>query len=141
MLANRRCSFVLYFQTASIIELRKTVAKTLAQIRKQIAQLEEQAKSIRQREISGVVARIREAIAHYGLTADDLGFGGAAAAGRKTRKPRKTKGVRRAKAGRKTVGVVKYRDDAGNTWTGHGRRPKWFTDALAAGKTAEQMAA
>lgn len=116
--------------------------KTLAQIRKQIAQLEEQAKSIRQREISGVVARIREAISHYGLTAEDLGFGsGAGGGGRKTRKPRKAKGAGKAKAPRKTVGAVKYRDEAGNTWTGRGRRPKWFTDALAAGKTAEQMAA
>jgi DNA-binding protein H-NS len=132
-----------FFGVASIIELRKTVPKTLAQIRKQIAQLEEQAKAIRQREISGVVARIREAIAHYGLTADDLGLGGGSAGstGRKTRKPRKAKGAGKAKAARKTVGAVKYRDEAGNTWTGRGRRPKWFTDALAAGKTAEQMAA
>lgn len=114
--------------------------KTLAQIQKQIAQLQEQAKSIRQREISGVVARIREAISHYGLTADDLGFGKAAGGTRKTRKPRKAS-AKKSRGAAKAAGVVKFRDEAGNTWTGRGRRPKWFTDAIAAGKTPEQLAA
>ncbi len=114
--------------------------KTLAQIQKQIAQLQEQAKSIRQKEISGVVARIREAIAHYGLTAEDLGLGGAVG-GRKSRKPRKATATKARRGAAKVSGVVKYRDEAGNTWTGRGRRPKWFTDAIAAGKTPEQLAA
>jgi len=41
----------------------------------------------------------------------------------------------------KTASKVKYRDEAGNTWSGHGRRPKWFTDAVAGGKTPEQLLA
>lgn len=114
--------------------------KTLVQIQKQIAQLQEQAKAIRQKEISGVVARIREAISHYGLTAEDLGLAGASG-GRKARKPRKAAAKKGRRGGAKAASVVKYRDEAGNTWTGRGRRPKWFTDALAAGKTPEQLAA
>jgi DNA-binding protein H-NS len=38
-------------------------------------------------------------------------------------------------------GAVKYRDDAGNTWTGVGCKPRWFEEALAAGKKPEDMAA
>ncbi len=39
-------------------------------------------------------------------------------------------------------GAAKYRHP-GNpalTWSGRGRKPQWFVDALAAGKTAEDMA-
>ncbi|MGR3714949.1 MAG: H-NS histone family protein [Shimia sp.] len=38
-------------------------------------------------------------------------------------------------------GVPKYADpsDKTRTWTGKGRKPKWFDEALAAGVTPEQM--
>nr|MBA3478279.1 H-NS histone family protein [Lautropia sp.] len=36
---------------------------------------------------------------------------------------------------------VKYRDEAGNTWSGLGKRPNWFKSALASGKSAEDLAA
>ncbi|MGE0348080.1 H-NS family nucleoid-associated regulatory protein [Hydrogenophaga sp.] len=32
------------------------------------------------------------------------------------------------------AGVAKYADQAGNTWHGKGRRPKWLNDAITAGK-------
>jgi len=49
---------------------------------------------------------------------------------------------RKATAGKKRrKSAVKYRDDAGNTWTGRGRKPRWFQDAVAAGKKPEDMAA
>jgi len=34
---------------------------------------------------------------------------------------------------------VRYRDSAGNTWTGRGKRPGWLTQALAAGKSVEDF--
>ena len=34
---------------------------------------------------------------------------------------------------------VKYRDEAGNTWTGVGQRPRWLRDRLMAGATLEQF--
>jgi DNA-binding protein H-NS len=47
----------------------------------------------------------------------------------------------RKKTKSKRGGTVKYKDEAGNTWTGIGRKPEWFRAALAAGKAAEDMTA
>lgn len=99
--------------------------QSLTQIKKQIARLERQAEALRQKEIADVVARIRSAIEHYGLSAADLGLAPA-------RAPRKT---------RRTTPAVKFRDAEGHTWSGHGRRPRWFVDALAAGKSADDLLA
>jgi DNA-binding protein H-NS len=101
--------------------------KTLAQIRKQIDTLTRQAELIQKRELAGVIARIREAIEHYGLTAADLGFG--------QRSAKKLRVV-----ARKSVSKARYRHEDGRTWTGHGRKPKWFIDALAAGREPEDLA-
>lgn len=37
--------------------------------------------------------------------------------------------------------LPRYRnpDDASQTWSGRGRQPKWVTEALAGGKTLEQL--
>lgn len=116
--------------------------KSLAQIQKQIAKLEQEADSIRKREVGSVIARMKEAIAFYGISAAELGL--ASGDGRRSRKPAgsapaKKRGRPAAKKAR--AGKIKFRDEQGNTWTGHGRRPKWYTDAIAAGKTPEQLAA
>jgi DNA-binding protein H-NS len=74
------------------------------------------------------------------LTLQDLGLGSAGPA-RKTRGPGKKKkvGAKRASA-RKSLSPPKFRDAAGHTWSGHGRRPNWYLAALAQGKTAADMA-
>ena len=119
------------------------MVKSLAQIQNQIAKLEKQAQALKAKEAKGVIARIKEAIAHYGLTAEDLGL--ASARGRKPGRPAgmpTAKAVgkgRKAGGAKKTVGVIKYRDDAGNEWTGRGKRPNWYKAALAAGRSAESM--
>jgi len=79
------------------------------------------------KEIEAVVARIQEAIKHYGLTAQDLGLG------KKGRPGRKASPLK----GRKLA--VKYADGRGNEWSGVGRRPKWFVDALKSGKAEADM--
>ncbi len=109
------------------------MAKTLAQVQKQIAQLQKEANSIKARELDGVIGRIKEAVAHYDLSAADI-FGGTAG----TRGPRKTRGAKKA-SGKKAPLPPKYGDGAGNTWSGHGKRPNWFKAGLASGKTAEDM--
>jgi DNA-binding protein H-NS len=122
------------------------MAKTLAQIEEQIAKLQEQKEAIKAKEVSGVVARIKEAIAHYGLAVEDL-FG-SQAGGRKGARTATAKSTRKAaskKAAGKRAGKgvrvpVKYRDDAGNTWTGRGNKPRWLVAALASGKNAEDFA-
>lgn len=42
----------------------------------------------------------------------------------------------------KAKGIPKYADpsDPSRTWTGRGRRPDWFTAAVAAGKSPEDLA-
>ena len=114
------------------------MAKTLAQINRQIDRLQRQAEALKKQEVSGVISRIKSAIEHYGLTARDLGLSTnrAAASGRgAARKPT----TRKAVAAKKPV-AVKYRDEDGHTWTGRGKRPNWFKAALEAGKTPEDLA-
>jgi len=92
--------------------------KSLATIEAQISKLKAEADHIRKTEVGGVIARIREAIAHYGLTAADLGLRSASAGSAAARGSRV-----KPKAG----GVPKYRDPAtGKTWTGRGKPPTWI---------------
>ncbi|MDT7838125.1 H-NS histone family protein [Aquabacterium sp. OR-4] len=111
------------------------MARSLAQIQSQIDKLQREAEALRAKEISGVVVRIKEAISHYGLTPQEL-FGDAP-----SKKPRGKAAAASPKkpAAKKPAAAPKYRDEAGNTWTGHGKRPNWFKAALEAGKTAADL--
>lgn len=100
---------------------------TLQQIQDQIAVLQRKADALKDSEKAGVIDKIKVAIEHYGITPAEL-FEGRA-------KPAKAP----AKTTRKGSGVVKYRDGAGHTWTGFGPKPRWFTEALAGGKTVEDL--
>jgi DNA-binding protein H-NS len=167
------------------------MATRYSQIQKKIDALKAKADSLRLKEAGGVIARIKEAIAHYGLTVTDLFGGKTASRGRGAKReangraqvaaryadgqgnvwggrgprPRWLRealsngkrleefdtwsaaaapsgATRKASTGMKRrKGVVRYRDDLGNTWTGVGRKPRWFQEALAAGKKPEDMAA
>lgn len=61
------------------------------------------------------------------------------AAGRRGRQPASKKG--RASNGQSAAGKppVKYRDEAGNTWSGRGLQPRWLKQALADGGTLESF--
>lgn len=53
-------------------------------------------------------------------------------------------GTRRGRAPSKAKGVAvkpKYRnpDDESQTWAGRGKRPRWFVEALAAGRTEQDL--
>ena len=115
------------------------MAKTIAQLNAQIAKLQKEADALKKKEAAGVVARMKLAIEHYGLTAADLGFFGGAA---KSVKPIGTvlEEKVRKKAAKKSSGVIRFRDEAGHTWTGHGKRPNWYLAAIEAGKTPESLA-
>ena len=99
--------------------------KTYAAIKAEIAKLEKAADAARKTEVAGVVGRIKEAIAAYSLTAQDLGLG----LGLKSAKV--ANGVSRSRSvSRPAAGVPKYRDPStGQTWTGRGRPPQWIVDA------------
>lgn len=111
------------------------MAKTSAQIQKQIEKLQQQAAALRAKEIAGVVERIRVAIEHYGLQPSDLFGPSAKPAAGKRRRVAKAQAAASPKAPR----PIKFRDDAGHSWTGVGKRPRWYLDALAAGKTVEDL--
>ncbi len=108
---------------------------TLADINSQIlkneealAQLRKQAEEIRNHERAGVIEELRKKIAEYGLTAADLKLGTArAVSGKRSAVPA-------------TKAEAKYRNEAGETWSGgRGRKPRWITEALAAGKSLEEF--
>jgi DNA-binding protein H-NS len=113
----------------------------MAQINAEIEKLKKQAEELKSREVREVVARIKQAIKHYGLTPRDL-FGKAGAAGAPNGRFKVTSPAnaapRRTKS--KAAGVIRFRDDAGNGWVGCGNRLNWFKAALAAGKTPEDLA-
>jgi DNA-binding protein H-NS len=115
------------------------MAKTIAQINIQIEKLHKQAAVLKAKEVPGVIARIKEAIEYYELTAADLSFTGPAT---KAVKPVGTVVAKktRKKAVDRTTGVIRFRDEAGHTWTGKGKRPNWYLAAIAAGKTPESLA-
>lgn len=114
----------------------KPMTKTYAQIVKQIEVLKQDAEKARRKEVDGVVGRIRDAIDAYGLTAEDLGFTRKAKGTAQAAKPAQKRGRKAAKP----VAVVKFRNDAGGTWGGRGKRPQWLRDALAGGKTLADFA-
>lgn len=117
------------------------MTKSLSRLKKEIEALKKLADVARRREAAGVISRIKDAIATYGLSASDLGLVGAG----KTSAAARRSGVAARRTRRSTkradTGVIRYRDVTGNSWTGHGRRPQWFLDALASGKKPEDLQA
>lgn len=95
---------------------------TLAELIKQREELEHQIAAMQVEARSAAIAKVRELMAEQGLTvADIIGTNAKSPAG-----PKKRQAV-----------AVKYRDKAGNSWTGRGLKPKWLTAALAAGAQIE----
>jgi len=103
-----------------------SLADINSQIKKhdeQIAQLRKQAEELRNQERSAVIEDVRQKIAEYGLSAADLKLVARGAAGKRA-------SAAPAKA------AVKYRGPNGEGWSGgRGRKPRWVTEALAAGKS------
>lgn len=98
------------------------MARSISRILDQIERLQKEAAAIQQE----AIIRIRKDIAQLGLTPEQL-FGAAL-----PRKAAKAKSVAKA-------AIVKFADDAGNTWAGMGKRPEWLRQALAAGKALEDF--
>ncbi|HEY1610456.1 MAG TPA: H-NS histone family protein [Paraburkholderia sp.] len=91
-----------------------------SELKAQIVKLQAQAEEARRTEIADVVASIREKIAEYGLSAQDLGFAVAAKRGRPPKK---------------VPLPARYQDPkTGSTWSGRGKPPKWI-----AGKNRERF--
>lgn len=83
-----------------------------AELKAQIAKLQEQADDARRKEVSAVIGEIKQKIVEFGLSAHDLGFAEAA---------------RRGRPPKKAPLPPKYQDPkSGNTWSGRGKPPKWI---------------
>jgi len=108
------------------------MTQSYKQIQKQIEALQRRADKLRDQEVKGVVERIRVAIAHYGLTAAQLGFNANSGSG----KPKTNAKVKPSRTAR----TAKYSDGQGNSWSGMGKRPFWLRDALNAGRSLEEFA-
>ncbi|SEB24481.1 H-NS family nucleoid-associated regulatory protein [Variovorax sp. YR216] len=106
------------------------MARSLEQIQQQIAKLQQQAEALRSKEVTGVISRIKVAIDHYGLTAEQLGFGSV---------PGATKPTQSKVQKEKTATRVKLSDGSGNSWSGMGKRPNWLREALAAGRSIDEF--
>lgn len=106
------------------------MTKTYAQIAREIAALQATASKLYAVEIKSAVAKVNELIAQYGLSADDLKFGTATAAG----KPTASATVAKAAAA-----GAKYSDGQGRIWGGRGPRPAWLRNAIAAGRSLESF--
>lgn len=109
---------------------------TLAEINQQIAKLQQLATHIADAEKAEVIGKMKVAIDHYGITAAELGLSNS---GKGKANASKANGKGKPKA--KAPGRIKYKDDAGHTWTGVGRKPAWFVQALAGGKTEGDLRA
>ena len=118
------------------------MTRTYTQLIKQIDALSRDAERLKKNEVKDVVARIKEAIATYGLTAAHLGLRPKASGTRRGPKPglKRVAGKKAVKAVKAAKAVVRFRDGDGNTWVGRGPRPGWLRDALASGKSLENFA-
>ena len=103
------------------------MTQTYSQVTKQIAALQAKAERIKQQEVTGVVEKIRVAIAVYGISADQLFSSSPAVSARASGSPP-------AKSPRK-----KYADDEGNTWSGMGPRPGWLQKKIEAGASLDDF--
>ncbi|MDP4577288.1 MAG: H-NS histone family protein [Burkholderiaceae bacterium] len=118
---------------------------TYSEMMSQIEDLRKQAERQRKEEYSSVLKTIKRQIADYGISAEELGFSGASKAAGK-RGPKASKAAaskarkpRAKKAGSGVKVAPKYRDGAGNTWTGRGKMPKWLTQEVAVGRTVDSF--
>lgn len=90
---------------------------TYKELLAQKAKLEEQLEAVRLKELEQVIAQVKQTIADYGLTAEDIGL------------------ASKGKAKTKRAVAPKYHDPkTGATWTGRGRAPAWI-----AGKNYERF--
>lgn len=101
------------------------MARTVADIQKQIKELQTEADRLRKREVADVIQKIKSAIAAYDITADEL-FGGRG-------------GKRAGKVMKAAARSSKYGDADGNVWGGRGPRPRWVREALAAGRVLDDL--
>ena len=94
----------------------------------QKAELDKQIAKAKAEEKAAVLDQMRSAMEQYGITPEDL-----FTTAKRGRKPGSTN------SGERKPVAPKYRNEAGETWTGRGKQPKWVAEALASGLTIEDL--
>jgi len=115
------------------------------ELKSQAEDLMRQAESARKAETGAAIAEIKEKMATYGITLEDLGGRAGARRGRKPKVAKAAKSAKPAKAkatpakARKPV-AAKYRNaETNETWSGRGKPPKWLKALEAAGRKREEF--
>lgn len=85
---------------------------TYAELKKQIAELEQQAMVARKAETTNAVAQIQAIMSEYGLTIADI--------------EGKGKGKSKIAKAKTSVPVQFKNPETNETWTGRGRAPRWL---------------
>lgn len=96
----------------------------LEQLLNQRAELDARIQAAQQAARDQAITQVRELMARHGLSMADI----------TARPPRAAK----PRSGGKVA--AKYRDAAGNAWSGRGLKPKWLTAALAKGAKLSDFA-
>ena len=106
----------------------ETTTPVLPSLLAQKVELDKQITKAKAEEKAAVLAHIRSAMEQYEITVEEL-----TAAPKRGRKPGSTD------SGERKPVAPKYRNEAGDTWTGRGKQPKWVAEALAGGLTLEDL--
>ncbi|MDM0091662.1 MULTISPECIES: H-NS histone family protein [unclassified Variovorax] len=101
----------------------------IQELQQQADALKKQADELRNLERAGVIEELKAKIYEYGLTAGDLRLGSS------------IKATKRASGSKSAAKAApKYRSANGEEWSGgRGRKPRWVTEALAAGKALTEF--
>jgi len=120
--------------------------KSLVDIQTEIEALKAQAAEMRAREFDATLAGIVSQMRAFGISVAqvrDALNGGAKTKGKRGRKPRaesaKAAKASKASSGARKPAPIKYRGNAGETWTGRGKTPKWLKAALDAGQSLDSF--
>ena len=108
---------------------------TLTELIAQRSELEEKIKALTQTRRTEAIAQVRALMEENGLSLADLGSKAKLAS---TGEKGKAKIPQTPKTAQKVA--AKYRDDAGNTWSGRGLQPRWLKAAIQGGKKIEDFA-
>jgi len=118
-----------------LLKERLTRMDDLLKLQRQIAEMQKQADQLQKNNRSAVLAQLREQMAAYGITAEELS--------RPAPKPRRapSKPTAGTSQGKKAATglATKYRGPEGQQWSGRGPAPRWLSDLLVGGKTREDF--
>ncbi len=108
------------------IDLKGLSLKELQKLAKDVAKAIDTVEARQRKEARAAMEKLAK---EYGVSIEDI-------LGAETKKPARKKRAQKPKAG-----SPKYQNpaDPSQTWTGKGRRPQWYLDAMKAGKTDDDL--